>query len=336
MATITGTTATYGVGSAGGNREDLEDKIWDLFPDDTYVISNIDKVKASATYHEWLADSLVAAGSNINLEGNDGAFSSIVSPARYGNYTQIFKKEFLVSGTQEVVSKAGRRTETARQLVKQMRELKNDVEYAVVRNQAATAGSYTVGRSLGSIESWIGATSPSATAATQIVLATVAADGHVTAELASGAPGVAPTDAPAGSTGAFTVASLRLALQAAWEDGGSTDIILANAAVKNAINDFSGIAQRQVDVGRGAQASITGAADLYVSNYGTHKIVLHRHARSNVCLCLDTSMWALATLRGFQMQKLAKTGDAEKSSLLFEGTLVARNWEANSKVVGIT
>lgn len=51
MAVLTGTTSTYGVGSAGGNREDLEDKIWDLFPDDTYVISNIDKVKANATYH---------------------------------------------------------------------------------------------------------------------------------------------------------------------------------------------------------------------------------------------------------------------------------------------
>jgi hypothetical protein len=47
-------------------------------------------------------------------------------------------------------------------------------------------------------------------------------------------------------------------------------------------------------------------------------------------------MWALATLRGFQMQKLAKTGDAEKSSLLYEGTLVSRNYKANSKVVGIT
>jgi hypothetical protein len=36
-----------------------------------------------------MADTLVAAGSNINLEGDDGSFSSVVSPARYGNYTQI-------------------------------------------------------------------------------------------------------------------------------------------------------------------------------------------------------------------------------------------------------
>lgn len=336
MAALTGTTQTYGVGSGGGNREDLEDKIWDLFPDDTYLLSNLDKVSASSTYHEWLGDTLVAAGTNAHREGNDGEFSSVVSPVRYGNYTQIFKKEFIISGTQEVVAKAGRRTETARQLVKQMRELKNDVEWALVRNQAAEAGGAASARTLGSIESWIGATAPSATAATQIVLATVAADGHVTPELASGAPTVAPTDAPAGSTGAFTVASLRLALQGAWEDGGTTDIIVANAAVKNAINDFSGIAQRQVDVGRTQQASITGAADIYVSNYGVHKVVLHRHARSNVCLCLDTSMWAIAQLRPFQMQKLAKTGDAEKSSILAELTLVSRNYRANSKVVGIT
>ena len=51
MAAITGTTQSYGVGSGGGNREDLEDKIWDLFPDDTYMLSNIDKVKATGTYH---------------------------------------------------------------------------------------------------------------------------------------------------------------------------------------------------------------------------------------------------------------------------------------------
>lgn len=29
MAILTGTTLTYGVGIAGGNREDLEDTIWD-------------------------------------------------------------------------------------------------------------------------------------------------------------------------------------------------------------------------------------------------------------------------------------------------------------------
>lgn len=333
MAELTGTTTTYGVGSAGGNREDLENKIWDLFPDDTYLLTNLDKVKATSTYHEWLSDTLVAAGSNVHREGSDGEFSSIQSPVRYGNYTQIFKKEFIVSETQEAVLKAGRKTETGRQLIKQMRELKNDVEWAIVRNQAADPG--VTGRTLGSIESWIGATAPSATVATQIVLATVAAASHKTPELASGAPTTAPTDAAAGSGGALTETSLKLALQGAWEDGGQDTVVIASAAVKNAINGFEGIAERHVNVSRTAQASITGAADFYVSNYGTHKVILHRHARNNVCLVLDLSMWAIASLRGFQMQNLAKTGDAKKSSILTELTLVSRNYKANAKVVGI-
>lgn len=334
MAALTGTTTTYGVGSAGGNREDLEGKIWDLFPDDTYLLTNLDKVKATSTYHEWLADTLVAAGSNAHIEGGDGEFASLVSPVRYGNYTQIFKKEFIVSETQEAVLKAGRKTETGRQLIKQMRELKNDVEWAIVRNQKADAGGSTA-RSLGSIESWIGATAPSATVATQVVLATTAASSHKTPELASGAPTVAPTDAAAGSGGALTETSLKLALQGAWEDGGQDTVVIASASVKNAINGFDGIAERHVSVARTAQASITGAADFYVSNYGTHKVILHRHARNNVCLVLDTSMWAIASLRGFQMQNLAKTGDAKKSSILTELTLVSRNYKANAKVVGI-
>ena len=150
MAALTGTTLTYGVGSAGGNREDLADSIYDLFPDDTHFLTNLQKTKASATLHEWLGDTIVSPGTNINREGNEGEFSSIVSPARYANYTQIFKKEFIVSDTQEKVAKAGRRTEGARQTIKQMREIKNDVEWAMVRNQLASAGGSTTGRSLGS------------------------------------------------------------------------------------------------------------------------------------------------------------------------------------------
>lgn len=34
MAQLTGTTDTYDVTTAQGMREDLEDTIWDLFPED--------------------------------------------------------------------------------------------------------------------------------------------------------------------------------------------------------------------------------------------------------------------------------------------------------------
>ena len=54
MAIVTGTSTSYTVGTGGGNREDLEDVIWDLFPDDTWALTNLDRTTADATYHEWL------------------------------------------------------------------------------------------------------------------------------------------------------------------------------------------------------------------------------------------------------------------------------------------
>jgi len=166
MPTLAGTTNTYSVSSGGGNREDLQDVIYDLFPDETWAFTNLDKNRASATYHEWLGDQLAAPAANINIEGADTTYATSSAPARYGNYCQIFKKSFIISGTQEVVSKAGRRSEIARQAMKQMRELKNDIEYALVRNQTGTAGGANTGRALASIESWIGATAPSSGTAT--------------------------------------------------------------------------------------------------------------------------------------------------------------------------
>jgi hypothetical protein len=332
MAAVSGTSSSYSVGSGGGNREDLEEKIHDLFADENYFSSNFDKGKASATFHEWLGDELDSPGSNINIEGDDASFSTIANPARYGNYTQIVKKTFIISGTQEVVNKAGRRSEIGRQAVKKMREAANDLEYAIARNQAATAGGTGTGRSLASIETWIGATTASSTAATQVVLASSTASA-TTPPIASGAPGTAPTDGS--TTAALTEASLRLALESNYNQGSTTDVVVVNSTAKNYINDFTGVAQRNVDVGRQQQASITGAADLYVSNYGVHRVVLHRHVRSSVALCLDSSMWAIGTLRNWSTEPLAKTGDAEKRQILCEKTLVCRNPRGNSKVVAI-
>jgi Family of unknown function (DUF5309) len=69
MTVLTGSTITFGVGSGGGIREDLEDVIWDLFPEDTWAVSNLDKVDATAPTHEWLSQQLLAAAANIGVEG---------------------------------------------------------------------------------------------------------------------------------------------------------------------------------------------------------------------------------------------------------------------------
>lgn len=322
MAQVAGTTDTYRVGTAGGIREDLEDVIWDLFPDDTYALTNFDKVDASNTYHEWLTDALVAPTTNRAIEGDDASFVTIQAPTRVGNYLQIATKTFMVSGTLEAVSKAGRAKEAARQAMKQMRELKNDMEYALVRNQASSAGGSGTARSTASMESWI---------ATNEILATTTASA-TTPGFSSGTV-AAPTDGT--TTGAFTEAALKAGLQSAWAQGGSVSTILVSSTVKNTIDGFTGIVTRNIDIGRAQQASIVGAANLYVSSYGTHRVVMHRHVRTSVALLIDPEYWAVSFLRRPFKKSLAPTGDADKHQFLAEFGLVARNEKASAKVVAI-
>ena len=114
MAIIAGTTGVYSVGTAGGNREDLEDVIWDLFVEETYCLSNFDRTTATSISHEWMLDSLAAAATNAVVEGNQETYATLANPTRMGNTCQISDKLFLVSRTQEKVAKAGRTSEIQR------------------------------------------------------------------------------------------------------------------------------------------------------------------------------------------------------------------------------
>lgn len=336
MAIVTGTTWTGAVASSlsynANVREDLEDVIWLLDPMDTWALSNLDRIDADACNHEWLSDNLAAATVNIVREGDDASFGTAVPAARLGNQCQIFNKTYIVSDTLEAVKKVGRSSESGRLGTKLLKELKRDMELAIVTNQASSAGGSATGRSLASMESWIAGPTTTGNVASNAVVVTTNATA-TTPGFASGLV-AAPTDGA--TTGAFTEGSLKAALQGAWTDGGDPRVILAPAVGKSYIDSFSGIATRFVDNSPKAQATIIGAANMYVSSFGSpHMVVLSRYVRSSVVLCLDPDYWALAFLRNPQKKPLAKTGDASKTLIVTELTLVCRNPNASAKVVGI-
>lgn len=339
MSVLTNTTLTFGVSSGGGIREDLEDVIWDLFPEDTWAVSNLDKVDATAPTHEWLGQVLAAAGANIGVEGDDASFTSLTSPSRYGNYTQILSKTFLVSDTLEAAKKAGRGSEVARGAMVKMRELKRDMEYAIVRNAIGTAGGATTGRSMAGMETWISGFLNNAFVGTTVtastaIMSTTTANTCTTPLTSSGVPGVAPTDGT--TTAALTITNLNNALQGAWSNGGNPTIILGTANNKAAIDGFTSIATRFVDVDAATQSPIIGAANVYVSDFGRHTVVLHRYMRTVTLLCLDPNYWAIAFLRRPMARELARTGDGTKYQIITEAGLVSRNWQSSSKVVALT
>lgn len=341
MAQATGTTWTNSVAGSisqhTNTREDLEDVIWLLDPMDTWALSNLDRTDVTSVNHEWLQDSLAAAGANRQIEGADITHTTAQAAQRRNNFTQIAFKEFAVSDTLEAVEKAGRTSERQRLGVKLLKELKRDVELAIVGNQGssggqgAAQGGTATARSSAGMEAWIGngTTTTTAGESSNVVTATTNSANSTSPGFASGVVG-APTD---GTTGALSEGQLKAALQGAWEDGGNTDVILAPARQKNVIDLFTGVATRFIDSSPSKQAAIVSAANMYVTSFGTHMVVLSRYVRSTVVLCLDSSMWAVGFLRPFGKKALARTGEAEKTLISTEFTLICRNNAASAKVV---
>jgi PHD/YefM family antitoxin component YafN of YafNO toxin-antitoxin module len=70
------------------------------------------------------------------------------------NYTQISTKGIQVSATNEAVTSAGRNNELAYQVAKAAKELKRDMETALLSNVAKAAGDATTARKLGGVPTW--------------------------------------------------------------------------------------------------------------------------------------------------------------------------------------
>jgi hypothetical protein len=306
MAVIANTYLTF---SAVGNREDLVDTIYNISPTDTPFQSLIGKVKASAVLHEWQPDTLAAPAANAQLEGDDiGSFGAVTPPSRAQNRCQISYKNVIVSGTQDAVSKAGRKQEIVYQLMKRGKELRRDMEFILTQNQAPAVGGAGTARQLRPLCGWY---------ATNVQRG------------AGGASGTTSAAATDGTPRALTETMVKQAIQSAWTQGGDPDTLMCGPFNKTVISAFTGNSTRMQEAG---DKKLVAAIDVYVSDFGTHKVVANKFSRDRDLHVLTSELWALAQLRPIQSVDLAKTGDAEKGMVLAEYTLEARN-EAGSAIV---
>lgn len=247
---------------------------------------------------------------------------------RLSNFTQIIKKTVQASRTARVVRAAGRADEFNYQLKKRMAEVGRDLEASLTQNNAATAGSNAAGSAalMASLESWLSTNKTS--------VGTGTAQTTPGADASLGYPATAPTDSTV--TGTLTEAAVKVVIRSAWTSGGEPSMIMVGPGAKQKISgSFTGIATRFRDVKAGKQAEITGAADLYVSDFGEFKIVPNRFQRDVTLFVLDTEHFKLATLDGFTMERLAKTGDSDKAHIVGEFTLESGNEAASGKVTDI-
>jgi hypothetical protein len=221
-----------------------------------------------------------------------------------------------VSGTLEAVNKAGRRSERAYQLAKASSELKRDMETIITANQGRDAGSSSTARKLGAILSWLKTNTSKGTSGTDPTTIGVSTRSD-------------------GATRTFTETLLKDVIKLVYDSGGSPTMLVVNSGLKQKASAFAGIAAQRYMAPGDQPTTIIGAADVYMGDFGTLSIVPDRFMRTRDALLLDPEYAALAYLRPFATNDLAKTGDSEKTQLLAEFTLEMRNEAAHGIVADL-
>jgi hypothetical protein len=308
-------TSTFKTYEAIGNREDLIDKIYKTSPTDTPLLSTLERVKASAVYHEWQTQALEAADTdNAVLEGADAVTNVATPTVRLGNYTQISDKVPRVAGTQIAIDHAGRGNEMDYQVALKTQELKIDMEAILFgTNQARNAGAAGTARRTASILSWI----------------------KTNTDKAGSDPATADGTAirSDGTQRAFKESQLKTVLQSCWTNGGKPSTIALGGFNKQQFSTFTGRATPTEDA---KSKKIVASVDFYDSDFGKQKVMACRNMRARDCLVLQMDMWAMATLRNMKMTDMAVTGDSKRVQILSEYSLEARNEKSSGLVADLT
>ena len=313
--------ATYQTYQAIGNREDLVDIIYSISPTETPFMSGIAKTKATNTLHEWQTDALADVAANAAVEGAAISYATLTPSVKETNYTQISTKGIKVSGTQDSVTAAGRNNELAYQVAKSAKELKRDMEVALLSNVAKAAGNATTARKLGGCQTWF--------------------ETNVDAGVSgSGAGnGAIRTD---GTQRAFTESQLKGVLVSCYNEGGNPNMIMVNAFNKQKLSGFTGGSTR---FDAAEDRRLITSIDVYESDFGTMQVSPNRFIRGanstsakigQDAHILDMEYWAVSFLRDFSLQTPAQTADADQRFMVAEYTLESRNEKASGLITDLT
>ena len=314
MAIVTNTFTSH---SGVGIRESLADVIANISPEEVPFQSNVGSENVNNTYFEWQTDSLASTSTTAVIDGDDvSSFDSTAATSRVGNYTHIRRRTTIVADNFSSLDTAGRNDELAYQLAKRGKELKRDIEAVLTANNAQVAGNSSTARETGGLGAWI-ATNEN-----------VGTGGGLT----TGDGTTARTD---GTQRDFTETMLKDAMQQAFVSGGQPSILMVGPHNKTVVSGFAGIAAQRYQAPSDAPTTIIGAADVYLSDFGTLNVVANRFSPERTAYLLDPEYASVCYLRPIQNVELSKTGDAEKSMVIAEFGLKVTNEAAHAVVADL-
>jgi hypothetical protein len=265
-----------------------------------------------------------ASATNAHLEGDDvGTLDNPNLTTRLGNTCQILWKTGGVSRTQEIVDKAGRESELARQKVMKTLEIKRDFEIRAIGNYAAVAESGATTRKLAGVQAFLTSNDSRGSGGS---------DGGFSA-----APG--PAAATDGTQRTWTETILKAVMNTCFTNAGAGNCptqLYMGPTHKQQASAFTGIADIRSEVRGTALATITGGADVYVSDFGSLTLVPHSYGLTRAAVFINPKMVAVGVLDGLKSTPLAKTGDNERFLITMEKTLVVKNQAAHGIAADLT
>jgi len=309
MAKVTNAFDTY---SAQADREALSNVIYNISPQQTPFMSSIGKNNVKNVVFDWQTESLPTASGAGQLEGFELSRSAATATTRVSNVCQISSRDATVSGSQESSDPAGKRSEMAHQLSIMSKALKRDMEVALCQKGAKTTGNASTARVTGGFESWITSNVSRGTNG------------------AGNGGGAAPTD---GTQRALTETLLKSVLQSCFSNGGEPSMAICGPVNKQVISGFTGRSQaRQFVDANTVEASVS----IYSSDFGDLKIVPSNLSRERSLLLVDPEYAKVSYLRDFNVQDIAKIGDADTKMIVAEYGLEMSNEAAHGVVADLT
>jgi hypothetical protein len=313
--------AKLGTGSAISNREDLSNELTLLAPEETPLLSLCAKGKASGTFSEWTADVLSAPSTAGISEGTDVTSfdDKFASRARLGNYTQIFRRDYIVSNLQQAVSSVGP-ANVAQAEAKSMRELKRDVEAAICSDNDRTvengAGTPYALRGLGN---WLSSSGPS----------------DVPAAYRTPSASI-QLSAPNETTFNDIIASIYTV------NGEANNLtLIAGVALRKVISNFTRSSGAEIGeyvyrVNQDATAKkVTHAVTLYESDFGIVNVINANPAclpNQNRGYVVNPKYLGFNTLIPMGSTRLENQGGGERGFVDMVGTLVCKHPGAHGKI----
>lgn len=324
MAAPTNTYTTY---TSRGQAEDVDNKIYNLDPEETPFASSAESEQVHSKNPQWQEDTFFTPNKdNAAVEGDDFTGRVVTPTLVLTNTMQTIREDIVTSGINNAIKKYGRGqgadSEQDYQNGKAMIAVKRHVEAAMLSANIGVVGNTTTAAKMAGLELYTD------------LSASHGVGGSTTAVANGTLPVVAPVD---GTQRALTSAIFTSALQSMWQNGAKPKVAYLSMGQKAVVNGFASIASQRNDTPPSGMAKIIGAVDVYVWETGPVAFVpiYNTQLRTRTMFISDGECIRRNFIRPIKKIRMGTTGDSTKDMMCTDVTLKVTNRRGVLKVADL-